>query len=68
MCPTNNVCSGKGGDFGTPFVCTRGDHAGGQVRSNFFGDKGMALGSALDQMADLLPVCTQTECWGVLRF
>ena len=29
VCPTNNVCSGKGGDFGTPFVCTRGDHAGG---------------------------------------
>ena len=39
-----------------------------RVRSNFFGDKGMALGSAFHQMADLLPVCTQTECWGVLRF
>ena len=39
-----------------------------RVRTNFFGDKSMALGSAFDQMADLLPVCTQTECWGVLRF
>ena len=29
VCSTNNVCSGKGRDFGAPFVCTRGHHAGG---------------------------------------
>ena len=28
-----------------------------RVRRNFFGDKSMALGSAFDQMADLLPGC-----------
>ena len=33
VCPTKNVCSGKGGDFVTPFVCTRGDHAGGLQKS-----------------------------------
>ena len=28
----------------------------------------MVLGSTADQMADLLPACTQMACWGVPRF
>ena len=39
-----------------------------RVSTRFFGDKGMALGSAIDQMADVLAWGANQDPWGLLRF
>ena len=39
-----------------------------RVHTRFFGDVGMALESARDQIVDVLPACARSASWGVLRF
>ena len=64
---SGHVCPCKRRDVGSPFVCTWCGPAGGLPVQGLH-KIAMVLGSTADQMADLLPACTQMACWGVLRF